>query len=135
MPAAVYAVNAARLPFIPWSESKYLSLGIAAALVMEQIGALSASSVSFDLGSQFVLYDTGFKFGAVLQNAGFPFKFISEESPLPLTLRLGASYTGKIDQDNMLIAAFDYIQDFYDYARFAAGVEDNIMDVFYLRAG
>lgn len=132
---AVYAVNAARLTFIPWSESKYLNLGIAATLVMEQIGAMSGSSVSFDLGSQFVLYDTGFKFGAVLQNAGFPFKFINETSPLPLTLRLGASYTSRVDKDNVMMAELDYIQDFYDYARFAIGVEDNIMDIFFLRAG
>jgi hypothetical protein len=132
---AVYAVNAAKLSYIPWSESKYLNLGIAAGMVFEQLGTFSGSSVMFDLGSQFVLYDTGFMFGAALQNIGTPIKYISEASPLPLTLRLGASYDTRIDKHNIILVSMDYIQDFYDYARFAAGVEDNILNLFYLRAG
>lgn len=132
---AVYAVNAAKLTYIPWSESKYLNLGVAAAIVLEQIGTFSGSSVLFDLGSQFVMYDTGFTFGAALQNIGTPVKFISEESPLPLTLRLGASYNTRVDKDNMLLVSLDCIQDLYDYTRFAAGFEDSIMNVFNIRAG
>ena len=132
---AVYAVNAAKLNYITWSESKYLSLGVAAGIVLEQIGTWSGSSVVFDLGSQFVFYDTGFKFGAAIQNIGTPIKFISESSPLPTTLRLGASYSGRIDKSNVGLLAFDYIQDLYDYARFGFGAEDSILNVFHLRAG
>ncbi|MEI7542261.1 MAG: PorV/PorQ family protein [bacterium] len=130
-----YAVNSAKLAFIPWSEAKYLSLGIAAAAVIQQIGTYNTSSVLFDLGSQFVLYDTGIKLGLALQNIGPSVKFISEASPLPLTLRVGTSYNVKVDKDNLFLLSFDYIQDFYDYARLAAGIEDNIMEVFFIRAG
>jgi hypothetical protein len=130
-----YAVNAAKLGWIPWADSQYLNLGISAAIVMEQIGKLTASGLSFDAGSQFVLYNTGFKFAAVIQNMGLPYKFVNESSPLPLTLRLGASYYSKVDKQNDILVSADYIQDIYNYARFAAGAEDTIMKIFYLRAG
>ena len=83
--------------------------------------------------------------GIALLNLGMPLKMIRgealpgdpdfEESPLPLTLRLGVSHDMRIDKDNLTTVSLDYIQDFYDYGRFAVGMKHNVINMIILRAG
>ncbi|MCE5299748.1 MAG: PorV/PorQ family protein [Spirochaetia bacterium] len=128
---ASYAVRLDRLNWFQWDYNKYISAGLSLGMVLEQIGSFSYSTVTADLGAIMDLFGSGFKAGAVIQNIGPDIG----SAPLPSAFRFGLAHSAKIDKDNTLNSAIDYIQDFRDYPRFAAGVEDNIMNIFAIRLG
>jgi hypothetical protein len=70
--------------------SDNLSLGLAVKPVFEQLGDLSASTVTSDVGLLATLGQ--FSFGAQVANWGGSIKYAQEETSLPTTLRLGVAY-------------------------------------------
>jgi hypothetical protein len=98
-----------------------------------------------DLGMLYADPGWPLKLGVSLLNFGFPMKEVRANAlsadpafagaPLPATLRAGAAYKVVIDKNNTTQFAFDYIQDFYDYAHFALGIEHNLINILFLRLG
>ncbi len=121
--------------FINNDELKNFIIGLNIKFIMESLREYSASAFAFDIGLKWNLPDSNFKFGLTLQNMGFPYKYINEESPMPFTVRIGSSVDINLDKDNDLKLALDYFHNFYDIGRFAFGLEDNILNIFFLRAG
>mgnify|MGYP005635608215 CR=1 FL=1 len=70
-----------------------------------------------------------------VQNIGPPSKLIEEESPMPLLARAGAAVLFDIEEGNKLLVALDYVQPVYSYGYFSFGLEDNLLDVLFIRAG
>ncbi len=121
--------------FINNDTLKNFVIGLNIKFIMESLREYSASAFAFDAGLKWNLPDSNFKLGLTLQNIGFPYKYINEESPMPFTVRLGSSVDINLDKDNDLKLALDYVHNFYDTGRFAFGLEDNILNIFFLRAG
>ncbi|HDQ25822.1 MAG TPA: PorV/PorQ family protein [bacterium] len=122
-----------------------IGIGIAAKIVLEQIGPHSGSTIAFDAGVKYEPADTGLAFALAVQNAGLPIRAIRgagepddpsfEEFPIPLTARAGAAYRFSVDENNRSLIALDYMHDLYDYPRAAVGLEHGILELLYLRAG
>ncbi len=124
---------------------KNIFTGLSIKFIQEQIGNNVGSTFAFDLGFIFSPVDSNYKFGLTLLNAGMPIKtlrsdasegdLVFEPSPLPLTLRLGGSFSVKIDKDNITTFGLDYIQNFYESSQFAIGIEHSIVNILFLRLG
>lgn len=109
--------------------------GLNVKFIMETLGEYNASAFAFDIGTKWNIPDSKFKLGLAFQNIGFPYKYIDEESPMPFTVRIGSSVDINLDKDNDLKLALDYIHNFYDTGKIAIGLEDNILNLVFLRAG
>ena len=120
--------------------------GIAVKFISQAIGLYQGSTAALDAGFIWAPEaEKGIRAGLSLLNIGLPLKMIRPSSdasteklgsfPLPFTVRAGISNFIQIDADNGLLAAFDYIQDFYDYPKFAAGFEYGLASTLFLRAG
>ncbi len=139
--AAITGTYACNLwQFIKEESLKNLSLGISAKIATEQMGTYTGTFLAFDAGVLLNLKGTGLRLGASLLNAGL--QLASEKagstltkSPLPLTARAGAAYKIIVDEKNSTQFSLDYAQDFYDYGRFGFGLEHNLVDILFLRAG
>lgn len=131
--------------FIKNDFMKYLNAGLNIKFIQEQIGNNVGSTFAVDFGIVFSPEDLNYKLGLSVLNAGMPIKTLRsdvsesdieyEPSPLPMTLRLGGSFKLKIDKDNTTNFALDYIQNFYESAQFAFGIEHSIIDILFLRLG
>jgi hypothetical protein len=132
---ATYAFNMAKMNWISGDFTKNINMGVSLGLAMEQIGPFSGSTLELDAGAQYLIPDTSIRLGASIMNLGLNVKVINDSAPIPLTIRLGAADTFKIDKNNMLLVSADAIQDVYDYTRFAVGAEDRVMNVFAMRVG
>ena len=132
---ATYAFNLAKLGLISGDFAKNLNIGASLGLAMEVIGPYSGSTLEMDAGAQYLVPNSNIRFGASIMNLGLNVKVINDSAPLPITIRLGAADSFKIDKSNMLLVSADLIQDVYDYTRFAVGAEDKIMNIFALRIG
>ncbi len=125
---------------------KDIYAGIAVKFISQAVGLYQGSTAALDLGAIWAPDgEKGFRAGLALLNAGLPLKMLRPASEsgepelgsfnLPLTLRAGVANHAEIDNDNSFSLAFDYIQDFYDYARFAAGFEYNLASLLFIRFG
>jgi hypothetical protein len=138
---AAYASNLGKLNLVDWDFAKSLNVGVSVDMVIEQMTgtniSYNGSSLALDLGAQYELGTTGFKFGAAINNLGLNITYNGSagSAPLPLTLRAGGAYTTNIDKHNKLTAAFDYIQNVFDYPRLAAGLEDVLLGIVSVRVG
>ncbi|MGQ9707160.1 MAG: PorV/PorQ family protein [bacterium] len=68
-----------------------IDTGISFKYIWERIENSKASTIAFDIGARTVIFRT-FRVGIVIQNLGPGENFISETSPLPITLRLGSAF-------------------------------------------
>lgn len=125
---------------------KHVYTGLAVKFISQTVGLYQGSTAAVDIGAIWAPEgENGLKIGIAALNMGLPLRLIrpssdTEEStlgdfPLPLTLRAGIAARAAIDADNSAVFAFDYIQDFYDYAKFAAGFEYSLAQTLFLRAG
>jgi hypothetical protein len=128
--------------FLKTDISKDIYAGLSAKIATEQMGPYNGTYLAFDAGTVVSLADTGLKLGLSILNAGVQLSATRSDvnetlskSPLPLTLRAGAAYKIKIDEKNNTQFSADYIQDFYDYSRFAVGLEHNLINIIFLRMG
>ncbi|HRU38838.1 MAG TPA: hypothetical protein P5511_03095, partial [Candidatus Goldiibacteriota bacterium] len=124
---------------------KQISYGLTARIILQQIGPHRGSAIAFDAGLVFAPENTGFRAGLSLMNVGLPMGTIRgdaaegdpalSDSPLPLTLKLGAYYLMKIDESNETGISADYSHDFYDFGSVSLGIEHSLMKTLYLRLG
>ena len=137
---ACYASNLGKLNLTDWALAKQLSIGASACMVIEQMAgdnvSYNGSSLSLDLGAQYELAP-GVKLGAAINNLGLNITYNNTQgaSPLPLIFRAGASWSADLDKDNKGTAVAEYIQNIYDYPRFAVGFEDILLGLVALRVG
>ncbi len=81
---------ASRLPWVEW-----MSAGMAAKWIHEEIDSLAADSGATDIGVLADLdeaFSVPVRLGAAFQNIGADLKYQSADEPLPLNLRFGASW-------------------------------------------
>jgi len=83
------------------------SLGVNLKSISESLANYQAQSLAADLGCLFEL-SPKVKLGAALQNVGQPLKFVSEQTPLPLTVRLGLAVTNVRFEDRQSLTV-DYV--------------------------
>ena len=76
------------------------SFGIGAKSISEKLEASSASTFALDGGLTY-LVNPQFCLGASALNLGSPLKFISENTPLPTSYRLGAAFSTKLFDENI----------------------------------
>jgi hypothetical protein len=69
-----------------------VGLGGTVKLIRQTIGEYSATAYGMDMGGLYRLERWPVSFGAALGNLGTKVKFVDEGYPLPMTVRLGASY-------------------------------------------
>ncbi|MDA3792494.1 MAG: PorV/PorQ family protein [Elusimicrobia bacterium] len=70
-----------------------LSLGGSLKIIREKIEEENASAFAFDLGAKFKKTPINkLVLGAAVQNLGTKMKFINEETPLPVNIKVGAGY-------------------------------------------
>lgn len=110
--------------------NKELSLGITVKLFNESIDTEGAFGFAADLGGIYKLPVNGLQMGINIQNLGPKFGF-GEAFLLPITLRMGASYTGVRN----LMINLDYIQPIETYGAIALGIEYWYRDLIVLRMG
>lgn len=122
----------------PWETAPLfpgVHLGAAVKLFQKKLGEDAASAYMMDLG---LLYEAkeGFfqrlKTGFAVQNIGTGVKFISEESSLPMVMKLGWSYPFLGDS---LVAAFDMVTSPDDKAHFNVGADYRLLDILAFRLG
>ncbi len=121
--------------FINSPDLKNFIVGLNIKFIMETLAQYNVSAFAFDIGTKWNMPDSKLKIGVSLQNIGFPYKYINEESPMPFLIRIGSSFDVNLDKDNDLKFALDYIHNFYDTGKVAIGLENNILNLFFLRAG
>lgn len=69
-----------------------LHLGVGMKAIRQTLAGESANSVGFDLGSLYEFNSLPLSLGVSVQNMGTKVKFKNESDPLPLTIKVGASY-------------------------------------------
>jgi long-subunit fatty acid transport protein len=80
-----------------WSDN--LSVGLTGKVIREGIDDVTATGAAADAGAMY-RFDN-YQFGAALQNVGPALKFVTDSSPLPATLRLGAA--GRFLDEKLLL--------------------------------
>jgi hypothetical protein len=110
---------------------KNLIYGINLKLIHENIDKYYATTFAIDLGILYPYSDV-LTFGANLQNIGPGLTFIKKAYPLPLNIKLGASY--HITSYNILFA-LDLNQPIDDYLHINFGIEYCFMNMFEIRTG
>ena len=97
--------------------------------------AESASTVAVDLGCLYQLSSVeGLSVGLNVQNIGGGMKYIEEEDPLPLTIRVGAAFQKALENNTLTIAG-DLNKPQELSARFNMGAEYVYNQVMAIRAG
>ncbi|MFC1501180.1 PorV/PorQ family protein [Elusimicrobiota bacterium] len=90
----------------------------------------SASAFAMDAGVLYKMPDQKLSFGGVIENVGTGMKFITEEAPLPLNIKLGGAYYS----NNNLLVGMDITIPNDNDIYFGLGCEYK-MDYFTTRAG
>lgn len=98
----------------------------------ENVAGAGAIGLGLDLGLLYQAPLRGLSAGLAVQNIGPPMRLESQASPMPLVARVGAAYRA-LDDSLLLSVEEDAPQQ--DAPVFAAGLEYNIADRFFPRAG
>lgn len=94
-----------------------------------------AFAADFGIMYQLDLLNRPFQIGAAVQNIGYQTAFIREKSPIPLGLRLGASYRFlRCDYHNLLLAA-DISKYKYGNLKLGLGAEYWFLNLLAIRSG
>jgi len=133
-PESVFRTQDSALSF-SWARkmNERLSVGVNLKTISESLENTQATSLALDLG---VLFDLTSKvrFGAAVQNVGQSLRFITEQTPLPLTLRAGFSVRNRVFTDDRLNLAADYVDD-SNVPALNFGAEYVFRDLLAVRAG
>jgi len=110
-----------------------LSFGLCLKTISESLENRSASSTAADLG---VLFDVNprFSLGAAIQNVGTPLKFVTEDTPLPQSMRAGAALRSRIFNNDLNLAA-DLVSYADGTSALNVGTEYWLQDLLALRLG
>jgi len=111
------------------------SLGITVRYIQENLELEKASGWSADVGT---VYNSGyrnFKIGMMISNFGPDMKFITDEFPLPMNFKFGASID-VVDSDNhLIVAAAEGAHPADNEEKYNIGMEYLFQDKFSLRIG
>jgi len=109
-----------------------LSFGLGAKSISEKLEGASASTFALDAGL-FYRVNSQFTLGLSILNLGSSLKFVSENTPLPTSYRLGAAFLTKLFDENININT-DLVN-FPEGLRLNLGAEYLIRNFLALRAG
>ncbi|MCX7994451.1 MAG: PorV/PorQ family protein [candidate division WOR-3 bacterium] len=109
----------------------YLLIGAGSKLIYKRVGRYSGYGIGMDMGC-LLRTPLGLNWGLVIQNLGPGIKIINEKTMLPLTLRLGVSYS-KIFLHFKIMPTFDLQID--GEIKKNIGLEVTIQEVLALRIG
>jgi tetratricopeptide (TPR) repeat protein len=109
-----------------------LSLGLTVKSVTEKLENSNASTVAGDFGLHYWV-NPRFSLGLAALNLGSGLKFVSASTPLPVSYRFGAAFSGKMFGENIIFTS-DYIS-YQEGAKLHLGVEYLIRNFLSLRAG
>lgn len=109
-----------------------LSLGASVKSISERLENNSASSLAFDAGLKY-RFNSQLQAGLAVLNLGSPLKFITEQTPLPTTLRVGAAYATTLFDEDLNLATD--IVNFAEGTKLDLGLEYIIRDFLALRLG
>jgi tetratricopeptide (TPR) repeat protein len=109
------------------------SLGVSLKSIGESLANYQAQSLAFDLGCVFDL-SPKLKLGAAIQNIGQPLKFISEQTALPLTERVGLAITNRLFDDSQALTV-DYVNSAGSHPTINIGGEYLFREFLALRGG
>ncbi|MFA5140318.1 MAG: PorV/PorQ family protein [Elusimicrobiota bacterium] len=120
-----------------------LSAGVAVKYIRSTLDAYSATAIAFDGGvlarfGRQMEYETEYRLGAAVRNAGQNMKFIDEAFPLPQSLNVGVSRNSPLPhpfEDMRLNAALDAVLPNDDMPYALLGVELKIVREFGVRVG
>ncbi len=104
----------------------YLHMGLAETAV---------NSASFDFGMMYRIGVRGLKLGMVIQNMGGKITFDQLPAKLPTTFKVGASFNALSFSNQQLLASAEFSRPADAAERANFGVEYNINNLFYGRAG
>jgi len=130
--SVAYARNLAAFTGTP------LSAGITLKFIKQEIAQYSANSVACDIGMMYPFAAAGipFNLGLAVMNVGTPVKFISEEYPLPLTLKTGVSFAPFAKSLSLpLMVSLDASFPNDSAANWSLGTEYSVGNMLQLRAG
>jgi len=99
---------------------KGIDTGISAKYISSKIKE-TATAIAFDIGAMKQVIEEKLNIGLVVTNLGSGLKYISEESPLPMNIKIGAGY--KITKD--ITTAIDIVIPSDNEIIFSAGGEYN----------
>ncbi|MFA6548467.1 MAG: PorV/PorQ family protein [Candidatus Margulisiibacteriota bacterium] len=114
---------------------EFLLVGANLKLLTERIKDSTAAGLALDLGTIVDTSLTGLSFGMNLQNIGNSVKFISEQTPLPLNLKVGLAYKRIFSQDRLLFTSDLNIPWSGQSSYLGTGLEYSIRDFLNLRGG
>ncbi|MBN2057847.1 MAG: PorV/PorQ family protein [Candidatus Saganbacteria bacterium] len=107
--------------------------GIGAKNITENLENSSAVATALDAGLLYE-FNPNLTFGLAVQNVGTPLKFISENTPLPQTYRLGLASVNRL-LENKLSLAIDYVSSAGSTASLNYGLEYLLSGLVALRYG
>jgi tetratricopeptide (TPR) repeat protein len=111
-----------------------VSVGANLKMISEMLETHTANSTAFDVGAQLEV-NPWVSLGAAIQNIGQPLKFISEDTPLPLTYRLGAAARRRMFVVDYLNLAADYVSSAGGNPSINVGAEYIFRDLLAIRLG
>jgi hypothetical protein len=137
-----------------------ISVGAGLKLVSESIDDVSGSAVAFDAGMNYIVGESGLRFGVALKNIGSTLSYsgtgmvrfaqIPGQDPsantnalvleganveLPTLLNFGVAYTRPIGVGSSVSVLGNFRSNSFDPDQFAGALEFNFKDLFFLRGG
>lgn len=133
---AVYGLSYAR-SFQLAGYKDIVSLGININVINRRLASYTASAVSSDLGLlwNLIIKNKEFNVGFSIRNLGTSIDFGDEKERLPREFRLGVNSKISINRVHSLVTGLDLVQPFDNQLRVNLGMEYNINDILFLRAG
>jgi hypothetical protein len=111
---------------------RYLAVGVAAKYVHRELDRYDAGAAAGDFGLLWWTPVPDLILGASIQNLGTRLRFINDREPLPMTLRVGASYKAWLDRVHL---AADMVKVDDEKWTMHLGTELTVMHQVRLRAG
>jgi hypothetical protein len=106
--------------------------GFGMKFIQEKIEQNSGTGFGLDAGCVYKM-PIGLNLGVAVQNLGTAIRLIEEDTKLPMTFRVGVSYTREIGQFGRIMPAFDLVID--NGVKENLGLEFVILNKFALRGG
>jgi hypothetical protein len=137
-----------------------ISVGGGIKLLSEAIDDVSASAIAFDAGMNYLVGESGLRFGVSLKNIGSGLSYSGagmvhyaqlqgqdptananalalegQESELPTLLNFGVSYTRPVGVGSSVSLLGNFRSNSFDPDQYATALEFNFRDTFFLRGG
>lgn len=137
-----------------------ISVGTSLKMVSETIDDVSGTAIAFDAGMNYVVGESGLRFGVSLKNIGSPMTYsgsglvrlvkITDQEPsatsnalvfesskaeLPTLLNFGAAYTRPVGAGANVTFLGNFRSNSFDPDQYGAGVELGFRDLFFVRGG